>query len=113
MHDRGVGPPPIPVDEFSLHKLEDAINFMLDDKVNNNMIIGNAIELTNETEHMCTWEQVKSSAETLAKAMKDEDGVAGAVKAFFKHLPSTKQDLQESISEPSGFLSLRQCFGCS
>ncbi|KAH0891012.1 hypothetical protein HID58_053441 [Brassica napus] len=88
VHDRGVGPPPIPVDEFSLHKLEDAINFMLDDKV-------------------------KSSAETLAKAMKDEDGVAGAVKAFFKHLPSTKQDLQESISEPSGFLSLRQCFGCS
>ncbi|KAF3542622.1 hypothetical protein DY000_02003755 [Brassica cretica] len=88
VHDRGVGPPPIPVDEFSLHKLEDAINFMLDDKV-------------------------KSSAETLAKAMKDEDGVAGAVKAFFKHLPSTKQDLQESIPEPSGFLSLRQCFGCS
>ncbi|CAH8343622.1 unnamed protein product [Eruca vesicaria subsp. sativa] len=89
VHDRGVGPPPIPVDEFSLHKLEDAINFMLDDKV-------------------------KSSAETLAKAMKDEDGVAGAVKAFFKHLPGTKQDLlQEPIPEPSGFLSLRQCFGCS
>lgn len=34
MHARGVGPAPIPVDEFSLHKLEDAINFMLDDKVN-------------------------------------------------------------------------------
>ena len=71
-----------------------------------------AIGLINETEHL-NWEQVKSSAETLANAMKDEDGVAGAVKAFFKHLPSTKQDLQESIPEPSGFLSLRQCFGCS
>lgn len=34
VHARGVGPSPIPVDEFSLHKLEDAINFMLDDKVN-------------------------------------------------------------------------------
>ncbi|VVA96768.1 unnamed protein product [Arabis nemorensis] len=88
VHARGVGPAPIPVDEFSLHKLEDAINFMLDDKV-------------------------KSSAETLAKAMKDEDGVAGAVKAFFKHLPSMKDDLPDPIPEPSGFLSFRKCFGCS
>uniref|UniRef100_A0A1J3GFC6 sterol 3beta-glucosyltransferase n=1 Tax=Noccaea caerulescens TaxID=107243 RepID=A0A1J3GFC6_NOCCA len=88
VHARGVGPAPIPVDEFSLHKLEDAINFMLDDKV-------------------------KSSAETLAKAMKDEDGVAGAVKAFFKHLPSTKQNFSDPIPEPSGFLSFRKCFGCS
>lgn len=88
VHARGVGPAPIPVDEFSLHKLEDAINFMLDDKV-------------------------KSSAETLAKAMKDEDGVAGAVKAFFKHLPTMKQNVSDPIPEPSGFLSFRRCFGCS
>lgn len=33
VHARGVGPPPIPVDEFSLKKLVDAINFMLDPKV--------------------------------------------------------------------------------
>lgn len=33
MHARGVGPPPIPVDEFSLPKLVDAITFMLDPKV--------------------------------------------------------------------------------
>ena len=77
------------------------------------MIMVMPLWFTIETEHVYNWEQVKSSAETLAKAMKDEDGVAGAVKAFFKHLPSTKQDLQESIPEPSGFLSLRQCFGCS
>ncbi|XP_010524699.1 PREDICTED: sterol 3-beta-glucosyltransferase UGT80A2-like isoform X2 [Tarenaya hassleriana] len=32
VHARGVGPAPIPVDEFSLHKLEGAINFMLDPK---------------------------------------------------------------------------------
>ena len=113
MHDRGVGPPPIPVDEFSLHKLEDAINFMLDDKVNNNMIMGNAIELTNEIEHIYNGEQVKSSAETLAKAMKDEDGVAGAVKAFFKHLPSTQPISPDHIPEPSGLLSFRRWFACS
>ncbi|KAL8489884.1 hypothetical protein ACS0TY_025682 [Phlomoides rotata] len=33
VHARGVGPPPIPVDEFSLEKLVGAINFMLDSKV--------------------------------------------------------------------------------
>lgn len=33
MHARGVGPAPIPVDEFSLEKLVDAIRFMLDPKV--------------------------------------------------------------------------------
>ncbi|KAJ0244369.1 Sterol 3-beta-glucosyltransferase UGT80A2 [Hirschfeldia incana] len=88
VHARGVGPAPIPVDEFSLHKLEDAINFMLDDKV-------------------------KSSAETLAKAMKDEDGVAGAVKAFFKHLPSTQPISPDHIPEPPGLLSFRRWFACS
>ncbi|CAH8353340.1 unnamed protein product [Eruca vesicaria subsp. sativa] len=88
VHARGVGPAPIPIDEFSLHKLEDAINFMLDDKV-------------------------KSSAETLAKEMKDEDGVAGAVKAFFKHLPSTQPISPDHIPEPSGFLSFRRWFACS
>ena len=71
------------------------------------------IELTNETEHFYNWEQVKSSAETLAKAMKDEDGVAGAVKAFFKHLPSMRQNVSDPIPEPSSFLSFRRCFGCS
>ncbi|KAF3528546.1 hypothetical protein DY000_02043727 [Brassica cretica] len=85
---RGVGPAPIPVEEFSLHKLEHAINFMLDDKV-------------------------KSSAETLANAMKDEDGVAGAVKAFFKHLPSTQPISPDQISEPSGLFSFRRWFACS
>ncbi|KAG6422344.1 hypothetical protein SASPL_118912 [Salvia splendens] len=62
VHARGVGPPPIPVDEFSLEKLVEAIKFMLDP-------------------------QVKERAVELAKAMENEDGVTGAVKAFFKHLP--------------------------
>lgn len=33
VHARGVGPPPIPIDEFSLPKLVEAIEFMLDPKV--------------------------------------------------------------------------------
>jgi sterol 3beta-glucosyltransferase len=38
VHARGVGPAPIPVDEFSLDKLIDAINFMLDPKVAMNFL---------------------------------------------------------------------------
>lgn len=33
VYARGVGPAPIPVDDFSLEKLIDAIRFMLDPKV--------------------------------------------------------------------------------
>ncbi|XP_055813057.1 sterol 3-beta-glucosyltransferase UGT80A2-like [Solanum dulcamara] len=89
VHARGVGPPPIPVDEFSLPKLVDAIKFMLDPKV-------------------------KERAVELAKAMENEDGVTGAVKAFFKHLPRDKNepDLDQTPAPPSLF-SLRRCFGFS
>lgn len=91
VHARGVGPPPIPVDEFSLPKLVDAINFMLDPKV-------------------------KVRAVELAKAMEKEDGVTGAVKAFFKHYPSSKtqpKPERETSPEPSSFFSISRCFGCS
>ncbi|KAL0435504.1 UNVERIFIED_CONTAM: Sterol 3-beta-glucosyltransferase UGT80A2 [Sesamum radiatum] len=89
VHARGVGPPPIPVDEFSLQKLVDAINFMLDPKV-------------------------KERAVELAKAMENEDGVTGAVKAFLKHLPRKNRE-SDSIPEPtpSSLFSVRSCFGCS
>ncbi|KAL0418577.1 UNVERIFIED_CONTAM: Sterol 3-beta-glucosyltransferase UGT80A2 [Sesamum radiatum] len=76
VHARGVGPPPIPVDEFSLKKL------------------------------------VKERAVELAKAMENEDGVTGAVKAFFKHLPRTKLDPDPEPTS-SNFFSIRRCFGCS
>ena len=33
MHARGVGPVPIPVDQFSLQRLVDAIKFMLEPEV--------------------------------------------------------------------------------
>ncbi|MCL7026642.1 hypothetical protein MKW94_016714 [Papaver nudicaule] len=92
VHARGVGPAPIPVDQFSLQKLIDAINFMLDP-------------------------QVKERAVELAEAMQAEDGVTGAVKAFFKQLPRQKPQPDQSPL-PSGFLepclgSVKKCFGCS
>uniref|UniRef100_A0A0D9W1Z5 Uncharacterized protein n=1 Tax=Leersia perrieri TaxID=77586 RepID=A0A0D9W1Z5_9ORYZ len=63
VHARGVGPPPIPVDQFNLQKLVDAINFMIEP-------------------------EVKVRAVELAEAMESEDGVSGAVRAFLRHLPS-------------------------
>lgn len=87
VHDRGVGPRPIPVDEFSLSNLVNAINFMLDPKV-------------------------KERAVGLAKAMEDEDGVTGAVRAFLKHLPRKRLE-SDPVSAPSSFISIRRCFGCS
>ncbi|GMI73511.1 UDP-glucosyl transferase 80A2, sterol glucosyltransferase [Hibiscus trionum] len=87
VHARGVGPPPIPVDEFSLPKLVDAINFMLDPKV-------------------------KERAIELAKAMESEDGVTGAVKAFLKHLLPKKTEPELSPASSSVF-SFSRCFGCS
>ncbi|KAK1309343.1 Sterol 3-beta-glucosyltransferase UGT80A2 [Acorus calamus] len=82
VHARGLGPPPIPIDQFSLQKLVSAINFMLDPKV-------------------------KENAVELAKAMATEDGVTGAVKAFFKHLPP-KMPEPETPQDPG---LLGHCFG--
>lgn len=87
VHARGVGPLPIPVDEFSLPKLVDAIKFMLDPKV-------------------------KDRALQLAKAMENEDGVTGAVKAFFKHLPRKKAGPDQTPERSSTF-SISRCFGCA
>ncbi|XP_038694884.1 sterol 3-beta-glucosyltransferase UGT80A2-like isoform X2 [Tripterygium wilfordii] len=86
VHDRGVGPAPIPVDEFSLPKLVEAIKFMLDP-------------------------EVKKRSVELAKAMETEDGVNGAVKAFFKHLPRKKPEPVASL-EHSSIFSFKSCFGC-
>lgn len=89
VHARGVGPAPIPVDEFSLEKLVAAIRFMLDPKV-------------------------KERAVELAKAMEHEDGVTGAVKAFYKHFPRESLEPKPEVSpRPHHFFSLRRCFGRS
>ncbi|KAJ8513776.1 hypothetical protein OPV22_004210 [Ensete ventricosum] len=91
VHARGLGPPPIPIDQFSLQKLVDAINFMMKP-------------------------EVKENALTVAKAMETEDGVSGAVKAFLKHLPPKLSSLD--TPESSAFIDpllapVRRCFGCS
>ncbi|RDX81109.1 Sterol 3-beta-glucosyltransferase UGT80A2, partial [Mucuna pruriens] len=96
VHVRGVGPPPIPADEFTRERLVDAIQFMLKP-------------------------EVKKRAVELANAMKNEDGVLGAVKAFYKHYPGEKskcdaksKQLAMAKSKPvHKYFSIRGCFGCS
>ncbi|KAH0471098.1 hypothetical protein IEQ34_000821 [Dendrobium chrysotoxum] len=92
VHARGVGPDPIPVDQFTLPKLVDAIKFMLNS-------------------------QVKERAIDLAKAMQSEDGVAGAVHAFLRHLPPRLMHAETSPTEPrflnSYFGAFRRCLGCA
>ncbi|CAN0897854.1 Sterol 3-beta-glucosyltransferase UGT80A2 [Linum grandiflorum] len=89
VYARGVGPAPIPVEEFSLLKLVDAIKFMLDP-------------------------QVKERAVELAKAMENEDGVAGAVTAFFKQLVKNNNKTEaDRVSEPSSVSLFSRCFGFS
>nr|GMC47754.1 sterol 3-beta-glucosyltransferase UGT80A2-like [Ipomoea batatas] len=88
VHARGVGPAPIPVDEFSLDKLVAAIQFMLDPKV-------------------------KERAIQLSNAMKNEDGVTGAVKAFYKHFPRKNLEPETKIvphRRHHSMFSIRQCF---
>lgn len=60
---------------------------------------------------------MKENAVELAEAMASEDGVEGAVRAFFKHLPRRDPDPKPS-SPPSDFFkpcfgSIGRCFGCS
>ncbi|CAL5018465.1 unnamed protein product [Urochloa decumbens] len=90
VHARGVGPPPIPVDQFGLQKLVDAIKFMMEP-------------------------EVKDKAVELAKAMESEDGVAGAVRAFLRHLPSkAEEQIPPHSSSFMEFLGpVSKCLGCS
>lgn len=62
IHQRGLGPAPIPIDKLSVEALSDAINVMLQP-------------------------EVKSLAMELAKLIENEDGVASAVDVFHRHLP--------------------------
>ncbi|KAI9098373.1 hypothetical protein K1719_024998 [Acacia pycnantha] len=63
IHQKGLGPAPIPISELTVDKLSSAITFML--------------QL-----------EVKSRAMEIAKLIENEDGVAAAVDAFHRHLPS-------------------------
>ncbi|XP_031121733.1 sterol 3-beta-glucosyltransferase UGT80B1-like isoform X2 [Ipomoea triloba] len=62
VHQKGLGPPPIPISQLSIENLSDAIKFMLQP-------------------------EVKSQAMELATLIENEDGVTGAVDAFHRHLP--------------------------
>lgn len=63
VHQKGLGPVPIPISQLSVENLSNAIDFMLRP-------------------------EVKSQAMELAKLIENEDGVATAVDAFHRHLPS-------------------------
>lgn len=62
IHQKGLGPAPIPIEQLSVEGLSDAITFMLQP-------------------------DVKSRVMELAVLLENEDGVAGAVDAFHRHLP--------------------------
>ncbi|XP_074312319.1 sterol 3-beta-glucosyltransferase UGT80A2-like isoform X2 [Silene latifolia] len=90
VHEKGVGPSPIPVEEFCLEKLVSAIRFMQDPKV-------------------------KQCAVELANSLKNEDGVTGAVNSFYKQFPREKvePDHPEAHKHHKSHLSLRGWFGGS
>ncbi|KAH9670945.1 sterol 3-beta-glucosyltransferase ugt80a2 [Citrus sinensis] len=115
VHARGLGPAPIPVDEFSLDKLVDAIRFMLHPKVAQIAIKLTLlhVKLTIVSNSKSGSDlQVKERAVELAKAMENEDGVTGAVKAFYKHFPGKKSESEPELPHSHrGLLSIRRCFG--
>ncbi|KAG6404699.1 hypothetical protein SASPL_136952 [Salvia splendens] len=89
VHAKGVGREPIPVNQFTLDKLVSAIRFMLDP-------------------------EVKRQAEELARAMEHEDGVTGAVQAFYKHFPRESLEAKPEKPHPrSRSFPFRCCFSCS
>ncbi|ONK71017.1 uncharacterized protein A4U43_C04F3860 [Asparagus officinalis] len=63
IHERGVGPAPIPIYELNVERLSNALRFMLDP-------------------------EVKLRTMELAKQIENENGVVAAVDAFHKHLPA-------------------------
>ncbi|GLU06994.1 hypothetical protein SLE2022_239750 [Rubroshorea leprosula] len=62
VHEKALGPAPIPISQLNVENLSNAITFMLQP-------------------------EVKSKAMDLAKLIENEDGVAAAVDAFHRHLP--------------------------
>ncbi|KAL6977080.1 sterol 3beta-glucosyltransferase [Sarracenia purpurea var. burkii] len=92
VHASGLGPAPIPVEEFSLEKLINAIYFMQDP-------------------------MVKQRAAKIAKDLEHEDGAAGAVKAFYKHFPLNRllgaSCDSDQLPPRSRAFSIQRCFSCS
>ncbi|KAI8004036.1 Sterol 3-beta-glucosyltransferase UGT80B1 [Camellia lanceoleosa] len=63
IYEKGLGPAPIPISQLNVESLSDAVQFMLQP-------------------------EVKSQAMEIAKLIENEDGLAAAVDAFHRHLPS-------------------------
>ncbi|GJN38393.1 hypothetical protein PR202_gb27429 [Eleusine coracana subsp. coracana] len=107
VHARGLGPAPIPVDQFGLQKLVDAIKFMMEPEVRSANFHGHKW-------FPCIF-RWKEKAVEIAKAMESEDGVTGAVRAFLRHLPSkTEEKIQPQSSSFLEFLGpMSRCLGCS
>ncbi|KNA15791.1 hypothetical protein SOVF_094980 isoform A [Spinacia oleracea] len=74
IHQKGLGPEPIPIAQLSVDALSSAIRFMLQP-------------------------EVKTRAMELAKLIENEDGVAAAVDAFHQHLPD-ELPIPPAASEP-------------
>ncbi|KAK1311087.1 Sterol 3-beta-glucosyltransferase UGT80B1 [Acorus calamus] len=95
IHQVGVGPAPIPISELTVEVLSNCIKFMLDP-------------------------EVKLRAMELAKKIENEDGVAAAVNAFHRHLP-TELPLPAPSSDESpnpfewlfSFIEKWCCFPCT
>nr|CCO06499.1 sterol glycosyltransferase [Arabis alpina] len=73
IHEKGLGPAPIPIAQLSVENLSNSIGFMLQP-------------------------EVKSQVMELAKVLENEDGVAAAVDAFHRHLPP-ELPLPQSLPE--------------
>ncbi|RXI00165.1 hypothetical protein DVH24_037713 [Malus domestica] len=73
IHEKGLGPVPIPISQLSVENLSNAIRFMLEP-------------------------EVKSRVLEIAKLIENEDGVAAAVDAFHRQLPP-ELPLQPASSE--------------
>ncbi|KAH9607679.1 hypothetical protein KSS87_010942 [Heliosperma pusillum] len=87
VHEKGVGPSPIAIEDFCLEKLISAIRYMQDPKV-------------------------KQRAVELAKELENENGVTGAVNAFYKQFPRKTDETDDSEPERPhrSHLSIRGCF---
>ncbi|GMH22258.1 hypothetical protein Nepgr_024101 [Nepenthes gracilis] len=85
IHQKGLGPEPIPISQLSAEALSNAIRFMLQP-------------------------EVKYRATEIAKLIESEDGVAAAVDAFHRHLPPELPLPSASLQEDDDHSSLLQQF---
>ncbi|KAL7208632.1 hypothetical protein ACSBR1_030380 [Camellia fascicularis] len=84
IYEKGLGPAPIPISQLNVESLSDAVQFMLQP-------------------------EVKSQAMEIAKLIENEDGIAAAVDAFHRHLPS-ELPLPRSFPQEDDQPNPLQCF---